>query len=60
MPELLPIVAVEVLLLTHVPPVIEFVKEVIYPTHTVGVPVIIVGKGLIVTLYVRKHPVANA
>ena len=54
-PVLLPIVAIVVLLLAHVPPGVASLKIVVCPTHTVGMPVIALGPGT-VTVVVIKHP----
>ena len=43
MPELLPTVAIPVLLLLQEPPVVLSLKVVVAPTHTVVVPVIAAG-----------------
>ena len=57
-PELVPIVATMVLLLTHVPPpVLE--RVVVEPAQTVAVPVIADGNGLTVTTVVVMQPVAS-
>jgi hypothetical protein len=39
-PEDEPIVAIDVLLLVHTPPVVESVNEIFPPTHTLVAPVI--------------------
>jgi hypothetical protein len=51
-------VATELLLLLHVPPVDVFVSVVVIPKHTTGVPVIAAGSGLTVTSAVEIQPVA--
>ena len=40
-PVAVPTVAIAALLLLHTPPVVAFVKEVVAPWHTSGVPVIV-------------------
>ena len=53
MPVMIPVdptVAVVMLLLLHVPPDVTSVKAVVNPTHAVGVPVILDGVELIVTI----------
>lgn len=45
-----------VLLLTHAPPAIASVKLVVKPEHTVVVPAIIDGEGLIVTVTLPSLP----
>lgn len=55
-PELF-IVATEVLLLLHVPPVVASLSEVVDPTQTLVVPSIAPGSGFTVTTVVLKHVV---
>lgn len=52
-----PTVACAVLLLVHVPPAILLLNVVVWPTHTVGVPVITDGAAFTVNDVVREHPV---
>ena len=52
MPELEPIVAINVLLLLHVPPPSPSLSVVVEPTHTKVFPIIDVGNGLMVTVTV--------
>lgn len=58
-PEVDPIVAIDVLLLVHVPPVDASDSVVILPTHTAIVPVIAAGNGLTVNANVVKQPAGN-
>lgn len=54
-----PAVPTPILLLLHVPPTgVEF-NVVVYPIHTFIVPVIVVGKGLTVTIAYALQPVAK-
>lgn len=53
------IVAIEISLLLHAPPVVISFRTVVRPVHTVSVPVIDAGKGLTVTIVVPIHPVAR-
>ena len=55
-----PIVAREVLLLLHVPPIVTSDKVVVEPTHTFIVPVIAAGTGLTVMIFVVIQPVGKA
>lgn len=48
-PEDVPTVATDVFVLLHEPPVMELLKTVELPTHTLAIPVIAAGLGLIVT-----------
>lgn len=50
-----PIVAMDGLLLLHVPPVVASARTVVYPAHTLELPVMaaIVGNALTVTKAVR-------
>jgi hypothetical protein len=52
-----PTSATDVLLLSQVPPDVLFDKAVDAPIHTLYVPVLVAGKGLIVIDFVTKHPV---
>lgn len=54
-----PTVASEALLLLHVLLPEPFVKVVVNPTHTFGVPPITAGKGFTVAVTVVKQPVGN-
>jgi hypothetical protein len=54
-----PILAIDVSLLIHVPPVRVSDNVVVCPTHTVLIPSIGVGSGLTVTIVERRHPVAS-
>jgi len=58
-PELLPTVAVAVLLLLHTPPVTASLNAVVRPWHTVAVPVIAATPGLTVTVALVRQPVVN-
>lgn len=49
-------VAIDALPLLHVPPVTEFARAVVCPTHTVVTPVLAGNVGLTVTIVVLKHP----
>jgi hypothetical protein len=51
-PDAEPIVAIAVLLLTHVPPVEAVARGVVRPAHTSRVPVITAGIGFVVTVVV--------
>ncbi len=55
-PVVLPIVAITVLALAHVPPDVADASGVGEPTHTSGVPVIGSGLGLIVTVTEPSGP----
>lgn len=57
-PELLPTVATEVLLLVHVPPDILPDKVVVVPEQSTDVP-LMVAEGCTVTTVVAKQPVPN-
>jgi len=48
-PEVEPIVAIDVLLLVHTPPVVASLKDVVRPTHKLGNPVIGAGRGFTVS-----------
>ena len=50
MPEEEPMVATEVLLLVHVPPLVASVSVVVWPVHTLVVPAIAAGVGFTVIL----------
>jgi hypothetical protein len=54
-----PIVAINGTLLTHVPPVVISVREVVLPTQTERVPPIAGGSALIVTTVVALQPVGS-
>ena len=53
----MPIVAWDVLLLDHVPPGVASVNVVVDPTHTLAVPPIADGNGLMVITDDVTHPV---
>jgi hypothetical protein len=55
-PEELPIVATDVVLLLHVPPPVVLVSVVADPTHTLKDPLIGFGAGFTVTVVVAKQP----
>jgi hypothetical protein len=57
-PEAEPTVATVVVLLAHAPPPAS-VSDVVRPTHTLAVPVIEDGSGLIVATSDVRHPVPN-
>lgn len=57
-PLVAPMVAVEALLVLHVPPVVASVSVVDAPTHTLAVPDMAAGSGLTVTVRVTKQPVS--
>ena len=48
-PDIDPIVAIPVLLLDHRPPTTESASAVVEPTHTLRLPVIIDGGGVMIT-----------
>lgn len=56
-PEKRPIDATLVLVLVHVPPEVASERLLVTPVHAARDPVIAAGKGLIVTIFVAKHPV---
>jgi hypothetical protein len=58
-PELITIVALDVLLLIHVPPVVAFEKRAVDPTQTLPGPVMDEGAGVTVTTAIREQPVLN-
>lgn len=55
-PVVLTTVATEVLLLLHVPPVVEFVRVVLAPSQTEKEPLIAAGSGFTTNVVVLKHP----
>ena len=55
-PDELPIVPTEMLLLLHEPPVTELLKVVAAPAQTLAVPVIAAGDGVTVSIAVEKQP----
>jgi len=56
-PDDVPTVANDVLLLVHVPPDGVLFSVVVKPTHTLGVPVIVVGVVLTVIVFIVAQPV---
>ena len=58
MPELVPTVATDILLLIHVPPPASL-RAVVRPAHTLVVPVIADGKGFTVISEVIIQPVTG-
>jgi len=58
-PEPVPIVALTVLLLAHVPPVVELVSVILAPSQTDEAPEIAPGRGWTVTEYIAEQPVAT-
>ena len=56
MPEPKPIVATVVVLLVQVPPVIPSVNTIDEPAQTVPGPIITVGSGFTVIVFVTEHP----
>ena len=54
-----PMVATSVLLLVHVPPAGVLLTVVVRPTHTLKVPVIVVGSALTVIEDVAAQPLGN-
>lgn len=58
-PVAVPIAAIAVLLLPHVPPVVASVSAAVLPVHTIAGPAIAEGKGFTVTTAVIKQPVPN-
>jgi hypothetical protein len=59
MPEALPAVATDVLLLLQVPPATGSLNAIVAPMHTADGPVMAVGGGLMVTVVVVKQPVLS-
>jgi hypothetical protein len=58
-PDPTPIVACDVLLLDHVPPLVPSVNAVVEPTHTFVTPAINAGNGLTVTCAEITQPLAD-
>jgi hypothetical protein len=58
MPEMLPIVAIDVLLLLHLPPLVASVRVELLPWHKAVVPLIAAGEGFTETVAVTVHPLA--
>ncbi len=58
-PDVLPTVAVAMLLLLHVPPVVVFVRVEVPPTHTDAVPKFDAGSGFTVMFVTLRQPVGN-
>lgn len=56
-PELVPAVACEVLLLLHVPPEVPSLNVIVAPMHTADAPVIAAGDGLTVIVAALTQPV---
>jgi hypothetical protein len=54
-----PIVATDVVLLAHVPPIEASVSVIVAPTHTAPGPLIGTGSGLTVTITVLTQPVLS-
>jgi hypothetical protein len=54
-----PTVAMDVLLLVHVPPVVALVNVEAVPAHRFITPVIAVGSAYTVTMAVAAHPVGS-
>ena len=54
-----PTVAIEVVLLLHVPPPESELNVVVAPGHTLNVPVMAAGNGYTVTTFVVVHPVGS-
>lgn len=59
MPDAEPIVAIDVLLLLHVPPDVPSVKVVVNPTHVSIAPEMAAGTSLLVITAVAMHPVGS-
>ena len=53
-----PIVAMDALLVVHVPPVVAFVQFVVLPIHTVLYPVAVPGTVFTVSIVARRQPAA--
>ena len=58
-PVALPTIAVALLPVLHVPPVAVSVRVVVSPSHTVIVPVILLGSGFTVTFAVAAQPLSG-
>ena len=58
-PELLPIFAIDGLLLFHVPPEVVLPRELVPPSHAINVPVMGPGDALTVTGVVAMQPVES-
>ena len=50
------IVAIDVVVLVHIPPGNESVSIAVVPTHTLGGATIAGGTGLTVTIFIAGHP----
>lgn len=59
MPEVLPIIAMPVELLAHVPPVVASLSVVVFPIQTLVMPVMAGGGGVTVAIVVIEQPVAD-
>jgi hypothetical protein len=59
MPVALPIVAVPVALLLHVPPLVPLLSVIVNEGHTTLLPVIPAGSGFTVIVVVVRQPVGN-
>lgn len=59
-PDEVPMVAMVVILLLHVPPLAASLRVVVLPWHTLVIPVIAGGGGVTVTVPVIEHPVTGA
>jgi hypothetical protein len=59
MPDVVPTVAVVLLLLLHMPPIVASLRVAVVPEHTVGEPVMATGTGFTVMGLVAMQPVPS-